>query len=529
MAFTVVQVGPYLYTLNPDGVPSIRRPPPTGVSLRPTLVPRFERVTMGNQAYAVLVNTPTQPITIDSLGRTRVLCPQAPLAAPTLSVGGAGGLTGVYSAAYTYFITDAYDNLLAESGLSPIPQPITLNSQTLSVSVEPIPTSISGVRIYRTQANGSVYFLWKTVFSNDYVTITGDEPDSTLPTVAIAPLGTVPDLTLVKLWNGRLWGVSRSDPDTLRYSESGALYAWPAVNAIPIGRVGSDRAGITALVPRRNYLGVARRDQMLLISGYSNQTFQQTVLSEQAGCVSQESVIVYQDTAYWLWYDGVYRWDDTGLSSVSDGKVRTWFATDTVFNRAMFWQAFAGFDPQNVRYRLFLASAGSSTIDRWVEYDLRTGSWFGPHRTDALTPTSAFAAYKSDQKYHLMTGGADGVVYQDQEARRDGTVPITLDVITAPFTANEPDYEKYFGELSLHGPVLTTGSANASRIIPTVGELTGATAQPQLIWDHTKGRQRVGRLGVGKQATLEIINDALDDDVILYGVEINPITVVGRR
>jgi len=60
---------------------------------------------------------------------------------------------------------------------------------------------------------------------------------------------------------------------------------------------------------------------------------------------SQESVAVYRDVAYFLWEDGVYQWGDDGLICLSDGRVRSWFATDSYFNRKRFQYAFGGVDP----------------------------------------------------------------------------------------------------------------------------------------------------------------------------------------
>ena len=55
------------------------------------------------------------------------------------------------------------------------------------------------------------------------------------------------------------------------------------------------------------------------------------------------------------------------------------------------------------------------------------------------------------------------------------------------------------------------------------------TVQSPFTATMTDGRQRVGRIGVGKQMSLELTHATINQDVALYGYEVNPVNIIGRR
>jgi hypothetical protein len=527
VAFTLLQVGSTLKSVNAAGALSAALTLPAGITLYSNRIPRFARF----KQYVVVVNTPSRPLLVSATGVVYPLSPFAPNAATVLSGTTSGTLSGTYLALQTYQIKDILGNIITESDYSPaMTASVAISAKKLN-AVFPVSsdTLVNATALYRTTSNGGTYFPWATVDGNTLLTYEDAVADAALGLVERPARGLAPDLTLIAEWEGRLWGVDRVDVDNLRFTEAGTSYGWSALNTIPIPHVGSDAAGIVALIPRRNALGVARHETFVQITGTELSNFTPIVVNggEQLGCVSQETAIVYNDVAYFLWRDGVYKWDSDGISSIVNGTVRSWFTTDTYFNRAMFWLAFAQLDPVRLKYRLFLASAGSTVIDRWVEYDFLTGTWYGPHLTSAFNPTCAVVVMGSNQQPYAMIGSLEGYLSQDQETKNDWTLfPIALSVQTRSQDMGEPDREKYFGELSVNGQVQTSGTIS---ITPTVGEITGSTAGTAFSYDMTAGRQRLGRLGVGKQMSLLWTHATLNEDVMLYGYEIDPVNEVGRR
>lgn len=527
MPYTLLQTGTDLRSVNSFGGLSSPLALPAGVTLTDVRTPRFARF----KRYAIVVNTPSRPLSVDEDGVVRVLTPLAPSVAVALTGPNAGTLSGTYLALQTYVIRDAVGNIITESDYGPaMTTAVTIANKKLLATFGVSTDNVDGTKLYRTTTNGATYFPWAVTDDNTTTTYESDSSDAALGIAEGPSLGTPPDLTLIAEWAGRLWGVDRTDVDDLRYTEAGTMYAWSILNTLAIPHIGSDAAGITALIPRRNALGVARRDMFLQITGNSTDNFAPVVVNggEQTGCVSQETVVVFNDVAYFLWRDGVYRWDSNGITSITNGLVRSWFATDTYFNKALYWRAFAQLEPRNLKYRLFLASAGSSQVDRWVEFDLLSGTWWGPHKTDAFTPSSAILVAGTDNQPYFMIGGREGYLSQEQDDKNDwGVSPITLSVETKRHDMTEPDYEKFWGELSVVGQVQTTGTIV---ITPSLGgSPDGMTAQTVLSYDMSQGRQRLGRLGMGNYLSLAFTHNTINQDVMLYGYEVNPVNLIGRR
>jgi hypothetical protein len=396
-----------------------------------------------------------------------------------------------------------------------------LKASGLDISADDVTETV----LYRTTTGGTTYFQWIVVDGNTQTSVQDDLSDAALSLIAAPTLGSAPDLMLVTEWRSRLWGVSKIAIDNLRYTEASSMYAWPVANDIPIPRVGSDARGVTALAPRRDALGIGRRNLLQQITGTSNTDFRVIKLSENVGIESQETVVVVNDTVYFLWKDGVYSWGPEGIECISDNKVRSWFNTDSYFNLDKFQIAFAHYDQNRNKYRLFLAAAGSSVVNSWVEYDLKNKSWWGPHDTGAFTPTAAVVVPDSNDTLTPMIGSSSGFLWQEQNTRTDNlSTGINFNVDTKFHDGESPDIEKYWGELSMVGKVQTAGTLT---VTPKVGYLDAATGTT-IDYDMTQGRQRLPRLGTGKLVQLNLSNNIVNQDVELYGYEI-PFHELGRR
>ena len=84
----------------------------------------------------------------------------APTDAPTLGIGSGSGLTGQFNAKYTY-VRKVGTAIVAESNPSPaadVAQVLENNSLTVDIT-QPTDTQVTHIRLYRTQAGGSIYYL----------------------------------------------------------------------------------------------------------------------------------------------------------------------------------------------------------------------------------------------------------------------------------------------------------------------------------------------------------------------------------
>lgn len=525
MPYTLVQAGSNLYSLNAEGAPSAALTLPANITLSNARVPRFAR--FGN--YVILVNTPSRPLTIDSAGIVRVLTPRAPTTPNVLSGAAGGTLTGTFLEKQTYVVLDALGNLISESDYSPISNQVTINGQYLRVaSIGLSGDTVTATRLYRTTDNGATFFQWIDVSGNSNTSIQDDTPDAGIGLFAAGARGSAPDLTLIAQWAGRAWGVDRVDIDNLRYTEAEVMSAWPLLNTIPIANVGDDRFGITGFAPRRDALGVGRRNQLTQITGNgADVAFTPTIVSTQLGIISQESVVVFRDTAFFLWMDGVYMWDSNGIRCISDeGDVRSWFATDNYFNRGMFSLAFAVMDMTDTTYRLFLCSPGSTTPDRWVEYNTATGNWFGPHKTDAFTLSCALYVRGTNDQPYAAVGSREGYVSIDTPVRSDwDQTPIDEQVITKQHTGDNPDRNSMYLQPTFQGEAQPSGNLI---VTPAVGPRNKLVAGPSQRWDLTQDRQKLFRLGQGRHLQLTLANKELNVNPVIYGYQV-PTADVGRR
>lgn len=522
MPYAIIQAGDDLQFLNTDGeLTNITLP--TGITLATDRPPRW----LVMNRYVILVNTPTRPVTIDGTGTVRPMAPLGPTTAPTVAAVSGGSLTGTYSGIrYSFIVRNLDGEIISESAMSPASEEVTVTNQAIKVSgIETSTEVITARRVYRTVDDGTSLFHWFDIEDNISTEFTSDTPDSGLGLIETPILGDPPSLTLIKEWRNRAWGVNPNNVDNLIFSQPGQWWAWPATNSIPVPIIGDDAIGIRALIPRREYLGIGKRDVIYQVSGETSANFRLVKLSALCGVESQETVVVYRDTAWWLWKDGVYQWDSTGINSITDGKVKSWFITDDYFNRDKFDSAFAIFDQDRLKYKLYLASAGSEVIDRWVEYDIRTKTWWGPHKTDAFSPTCAFYMYDSEEKLFPLIGSSEMYTWRENGNPHDHlATAIDWELITKFYDGGEPSAEKHWGMVTVLGKPQTAGQI---LVYPTAGWV-GDSEQLPMTYNMSEGVESIGRIGRGKLMKLRMRHNTYNEPVRIYGLEV-PFNVFGRR
>lgn len=524
MAFTLLQAGSTLQLMDSSGTLTTLTLP-TGVTLDSA---RRARMTVF-QRYVIVVNSPTQPITVDPEGAVRVLCPQAPRTTLTLSGPTAGNLSGTFLSRQSFRILDGDGNVIAESPLGPPTTAVTIAAKYLRVAAMDLSQEdITQSRLYRTTTNGATYLPWVDVDGNTQVTIEDDTPDALLTTLAEPILGQPPnDLTLIAQYKERAWGVSATDVDTLRFTDVKRMFAWPATYGVVVGRPGSDSRGVTGLIARKEALAAGRQDSIFQIVGESPTGFRAVKIKDGIGIESGDTVVIHRDVAYWLGKDGVYRWDDAGVTCISDGKVRSWFTTDTYFNRSRFQYAVATIDPVTHKYQLLLSAAGSSDLDRWVEFDITDQTWWGPHKTSDFTPAWMGQILDSNDLLIPVVASTAGFIYKNQATRTDGTsTAIDLDVDTKFHDFKTPTVEKTMGQLTLVSKIQAAGSLT---ITPYLGGLDAPTGAP-ITASLTAGTETLRRLGGPAQfAKLNFRHNTAGQDVELYGYELPWFELSGRK
>lgn len=536
MAYTLIQSGTSLQIMKADGTLSTLTLP-SGVTIDSSKRPRF--AVIGRQV--VLVNSPSVNLWIDPYGTVRPMVLPPPASNPSLATGGGTGLTGAYRARYSYIIRDPdTDALIAESPLSPQSAAFTATNQDIAVS-NVIPSSYSGVsarRLYRTTAGGSTYFNWIDLEGNTLTTITDGLSDAALGLAASATnLGAPPGSTkggrmrLIVSWRDRLWGVNddSAERDWIYRSEPGYFYKWPTTSTLIAKPIGEDSIGVTGFIPRRDELGICKRNRILKVIGDTDATFSVVVVAEGVGCVAPDSIVVIDDVGYFLGVDGIYSFGPNGLENLSRDRAHGWFNTDTYFNRAEFPNAVGRYNRQLDMYELLLAGAGGSSLNRWLSYDRRRRIWWGPHKTDAFTPT--FAGSIRDASEVIVpvfvgtTGGNNYLYYQDSTKVNDDATGIDWDVDSKFHHANTPDIHKMWLQPTW---ILAPQSAGSMTVTVKTGRLNTAAQARTVSVDLTRNRVKTRRLGEGQMLQLNLRHNTVDQTLGIYGYEI-PFFEVGRR
>lgn len=531
MAYYILNAGGSLYKVTTAGVATALTLP-ANVTIDSTKPARMAVI----GRFVVIANAPSRGLFVDTDFNVRPMGLIPPASAPVLSTGASGGLTGTFRGAYTYKVKDSDGNLLAESPMSPVSAQLAIAAKLLTMGYDISPDSaVTHIGLYRTINNGGsdALFPWIDVESNLLTSFSDDLSDTlladiTAPTELGAPPGTVAGtaLTILVEWKGRLWGVGNLDVDDLRFSGAGLLYAWPDDYLLEISPVGADQYGITGIIPRRDELGICKRNIIWKIVGEDPDSFEPVKVVEGKGVFATDSIRVIRDIGYFLAEDGVYTWGPTGVSCVSDDKVRPWFTTDSYFNRALFSSAFAKYNARYHSYELHLAAAGSSSIDRWVSYDITSGEWFGPHKTDEFTPTGAGEIVDANGIAIPVILSSGGFVYQqNQSTFADGASAIAMSAITKAHSGDTPDITKLFKELAVINKAEST--SGSLQIGVGLGKTDQATSK-SLTADLMDPRQRFPTLGPGRNVRLEFAESTLNQGCEIYGYEI-PFHELGRR
>lgn len=482
----------------------------------------------------VVTNATSRNIVVDpSTLATRLLCITGPTAAPTVTGAPGGNLTGTFRFGYTYAILSG-TTILTESPMSPLSAPITLSAQQASLSGVTV-SGTAGVThrlIYRTTSNGVELFEATRIANNTATTVTDNTSDYDLALLPVAeakgnPPGTdgTDYFRLIVSWKDRLFAAPNLNPDYLYISGNREIYSWSETRRLTVQSKGEDATGITAFMVRRDELVIAKRRKLWKLIGTSPADFELILIADGIGAVNQDACVVVRDTCYFLGEDGFYEYGSDGVKKLSREKVQPWFTTDTYFNRAYFSSAFAKYNQLYDKVELHLANAGDTTINRWVEYDLKQREWFGIHKTDAFTPTCAGAMDDSNGFSTPVIGSSTGYLYrQNQTVAADDGTAIDMDITTKFHSGNAPDREHYWDQPSILNKIEAAGTLT---VTATVGDLD-ASAQASQSVDLTNDRTVLPRLGYGRYCQLRFRNSTVNQPVTIYGYEI-PFFEVGRR
>lgn len=535
MAYSIAIGGNTLYRVRTDGTLGALTLP-SGITIDTTRRPRF--AILGKTV--IITNGLTRSISVDPNFIVRPLQLQAPVSPVILSSAAAGNLSGNFVVWQTYKIKDPLTGaLIAESDFGPASAASGAFTSKLlkadGIAASP-DTATTHIGMYRSLTGpGSVKFPWLDIDGNFNTSVSDDLADAALqiiaaPTTLGPAAGLLPNTFMTQLveWKGRLWGVGDGAVDDLIYSDLSIGYAWPSANVFKIPPLGADQFGVTGLIPRKDELGVARRKHLWKITGdYPN--FERIKASEggKGGVLAPESVVVIDDIGYFLAENAVMTWGPNGIKSISDGRVRNWFASGKYFNKATLPNAFGRFNSEYYGYELF-GTMIDGTVG-WVFYDIQAGKWWGPHRTSRTTPTAASGQIVDANNVTIpVLLGADGIIYLCNQKRFDDDgQAIVLEGELSRHSNGTPDVEKLFKE-----PTVVFGAQAAAgnlKMLCKAGTVkAGVTRTFKVDQTVGNGRERFPPIGNGRFCGVVFTEDTATQGCEIQGYEI-PVHELGRR
>ncbi len=230
---------------------------------------------------------------------------EAPSAAPTLGVGGSTGLTGTYKVRITY-ARKVGSTVVSESNPSPASDGQALSNESLDVTwAASSDTQVTHVRVYRTLANGGVYFFDQDV-AVGAVTVDTNTADTALAGEVATNHDRPPSAgTLVA---GPFFGgiCFIADGNKLHYCLAKSPEYWPATNFV---EVGSKQFPIKAIVEARGQVFLLTKQKLWTLQGTTGGAFQPVPLGSLAGAPNQFSAVSVEGKGlYHVGYDGIYVW-----------------------------------------------------------------------------------------------------------------------------------------------------------------------------------------------------------------------------
>jgi hypothetical protein len=425
---------------------------------------------------------------------------------------------------------------------------------TLTIPVDTTPgTATNARRVYRTANGGSEYFHDFDILDNVTTSATDTHVDAQLDLVAFdfdtqnPQAGTAGNgaFGLFISYKNQLMGVPNAAAagqltDHLQWSDPSQPWKWAATNDIPFAPVGADLAGITGLASRRNDLVVFKTANCWKLTGSSVTDFAVVAAKTQVGCIAPDSVITIDDITYWLGADGVYAWDDNdGITCITRDSVDPWFTDDAVspFDRTQFPAAWASWNPITNCLELSLVPVGGSVPSVWIAYELTKHVWFGPHVTAAFLPTGRALLRSSSGTWRPMMGDSNGYLYAQDGVGTDdvsgvGThYAVATDWTLQPMFEGDATLTYYWGEC--HVTFAEQASGVTLTMTVDIGDLNSDSAVYQTftvtIPMEGSTRQRLRRLGLGATCQLRFQQNATGAAFLLYGLDVDPVFIVGRR
>lgn len=411
-------------------------------------------------------------------GSTRSIGLEKPTVKPAVAVGGsAGNLTnaGQYLWVYTYAIK-RNNRLIAESSPSPASDQFTATSTgsadlTLTLPTDP---NVNLIRIYRTVAAGSIFFLEAEIApSTNYTSTKSDEEITTLPTQLEEDNSRLTDFVnytrphFAVATRNRIFVVS-NDKTQVRWSKIGQAGAMPESFeadkfADAIGNRGfSDKiVGIgqiknVPIILKERSIGILEEVGLPDITGsVDNTTYIYREISDDIGALSHFAQVEVFDELVFLGRDNIYATNGATIRPIADTIANT---IRTIDQRDTSTLRYAAINDTKKKRVYFAVRAGGLSANNdlvivgdYQQYPKFRWTFYTPGDDSATHPGIQAASFFKftdpiTGELNLFFGSDknDGKYYEMNKGETDNGKPIFFKIVSRPFHMNAPAQEKLF-------------------------------------------------------------------------------------
>lgn len=371
----------------------------------------------------------------------------APSTAPTVTKGGGGNVeAGPHRYVVTYVTTDG-----KESNRSDPSDSVTSTSSTIELTNIPVSSEaqVTARKIYRDDQEDQLYRLVTTINDNTTTTYSdnagnADISSATAPEPGGAIDNSPPEnMLFVAPYEGYIFGVLASDPNTIMYTETNEPEYWPTVNTRTF------HTQVTALSPILGGLIVCGSDWLVAVTGGEggSRTLQFNEVNPELGCVgpraicrAKQAIMMVHDDGPHLTTNGTDDWYlGSAVRDVFDALDHSTFAESILLHDRSRFRVLWFVDGECHVYNYGNLGTGQiSEEGAGVDpLDLRQGKWTKMELP--ITVTSAAIIETTSDTPEAWLGASDATVYRITSDSSNFAVGSIPNAISATI---ETTYEK---------------------------------------------------------------------------------------
>lgn len=363
----------------------------------------------------------------------------APTATPSVAVGAAGSLNGVYMVKFTYVRKDG-TTLACESNPSPASAAsAALTNDVLSISglTASSDAQVTHIRIYRTTAGGTSY-LFDQDIANGTTTATSSQADSALGSAVETDHDPPVTASWTTVWQDSTWICGNTtNPNWLYYSNRFQPEYFPTTQYLDIGNADDP---LQCAVPYAGMLGVFSRRTKYRIIGNLVSGFVPIEAISRRGTPAPKAVISDEHGLIFPARDGIFV---TGLASpdqaISEDIEPLFYGESVNDMKPINWDAAGTMAAASYKGRYYFAypSDNALTPDIIAVYSIDTKKWyFYQYPVQSLL-------YEEDTD-QLIGGSTDGFAYILEDGSTDAGSSIAMTVETKDYYGASPNTRKIF-------------------------------------------------------------------------------------